>query len=115
MPRKPKDPAIDHDNPEWTEADFAKSKRFAPGTSLEAAVEEIKRGRGRPKTGNAKEAVKLRIDADVIERYGATGPGWQTKMNDALRRGMPRSKPWYGENAAGVKAAIEKVRKTGGR
>lgn len=56
---------------------------------------EIRQGdkvvkRGRPKSDNPKEAIKLRIDADVIERYRATGAGWQTKMNDVLREHAPR-------------------------
>jgi uncharacterized protein (DUF4415 family) len=28
----------------------------------------------------------LRIDADVVEHFRATGPGWQTRINDTLRR-----------------------------
>jgi uncharacterized protein (DUF4415 family) len=42
--------------------------------------------RGRPPSANPKQALKLRIDADVIEHFRATGPGWQTRINDALRR-----------------------------
>jgi uncharacterized protein (DUF4415 family) len=48
--------------------------------------------RGRPKADVTKVAIKLRVDPDVIERYRASGPGWQTKMNDALRRGAPRGR-----------------------
>jgi uncharacterized protein (DUF4415 family) len=42
--------------------------------------------RGRPPSDNPKQALKLRIDADVIEHFRATGPGWQTRINDTLRR-----------------------------
>src|SRR5215831_17245869 len=42
--------------------------------------------RGRPPSDNPKHALKLRIDADVVEHFRATGPGWQTRINDALRR-----------------------------
>jgi uncharacterized protein (DUF4415 family) len=42
--------------------------------------------RGRPLSANPKQALKLRIDADVVEYFRATGPGWQTRINDALRR-----------------------------
>jgi uncharacterized protein (DUF4415 family) len=42
--------------------------------------------RGRPPSDNPKKALKLRIDADVVEHFRATGPGWQTRINDALRR-----------------------------
>jgi uncharacterized protein (DUF4415 family) len=35
-----------------------------------------------------KEQIALRVDADVLERYKAGGPGWQTRMNAALRAGV---------------------------
>jgi uncharacterized protein (DUF4415 family) len=41
---------------------------------------------GRPPSENPKLALKLRIDPDVVEHFRATGPGWQTRINDALRR-----------------------------
>ena len=41
---------------------------------------------GRPKAANPKIAVSLRLDADVVEKFKATGPGWQSRMNAALRR-----------------------------
>lgn len=41
--------------------------------------------RGRP-TGSSKVAISLRIDADVLAKFKATGPGWQSRINDALRR-----------------------------
>ena len=42
--------------------------------------------RGRPPSDNPKQALKLRIDPDVVEYFRATGPGWQTRINDTLRR-----------------------------
>jgi uncharacterized protein (DUF4415 family) len=42
--------------------------------------------RGRPPSEHRKEAIKLRIDPDVLAYFRATGPGWQTRINDALRR-----------------------------
>lgn len=33
-----------------------------------------------------KKALTLRIDEDVIEKFRATGYGWQTRMNEALRK-----------------------------
>jgi len=42
-------------------------------------------GRGRPKSAAPKEAVKLRLDPDVLAHFRATGPGWQTRVNKALR------------------------------
>lgn len=33
-----------------------------------------------------KELVSLRIDQDVLEHFQAGGPGWQDRINDALRK-----------------------------
>ena len=35
---------------------------------------------------NARELVSLRIDRDVLEHFQESGPGWQDKINEALRR-----------------------------
>ncbi|WP_207458153.1 BrnA antitoxin family protein [Azospirillum sp. SYSU D00513] len=42
--------------------------------------------RGRPRLENPKQQVTLRLDAEVVERFKADGPGWQTRINDALRK-----------------------------
>ncbi len=42
--------------------------------------------RGRPKASNPKAMVTLRLDADVLTGLRATGPGWQTRANAALKR-----------------------------
>jgi len=41
--------------------------------------------RGRP-VGSAKQLVSLRLDKAVIDRFKAAGAGWQTRINDALRK-----------------------------
>lgn len=41
--------------------------------------------RGRPKAENPKKLVSMRLDADVVERLRASGPGWQSRANQALR------------------------------
>jgi uncharacterized protein (DUF4415 family) len=43
------------------------------------------RKRGRPAKPDAKVAVKLRLDPDVLAVLRATGPGWQTRVNQMLR------------------------------
>ena len=42
--------------------------------------------RGRPTMTNPKQAVKLRLDADVLAAYRKTGDGWQTRINTDLRK-----------------------------
>jgi uncharacterized protein (DUF4415 family) len=39
-----------------------------------------------PSLPNAKELVSLRIDRDVLDHFQEAGPGWQERINEALRR-----------------------------
>lgn len=48
-------------------------------------VEGHRPGRG-PQRAPTKRLVSLRLDPDVIEHFRATGPGWQSRINAALRR-----------------------------
>jgi uncharacterized protein (DUF4415 family) len=41
--------------------------------------------RGRPKGESTKQSLTVRYDADVIAAFKATGKGWQTRMNAALK------------------------------
>ncbi len=68
--------------PELTEADLKAADTYR-GATL------IRRGRGRPPVTQTKKLVTLRLDPDVVERWKASGPGWQTRMNAVLRRAMP--------------------------
>jgi uncharacterized protein (DUF4415 family) len=49
--------------------------------------------RGRPRLASPKVLVSIRYDADVIERFRATGEGWQTRMNDVLRVWLREHQP----------------------
>lgn len=42
--------------------------------------------RGRPRAANPKKPVSLRLDADVLDWFKRKGEGWQTKINDELRK-----------------------------
>jgi uncharacterized protein (DUF4415 family) len=73
---------FDDDNPEWTAADFAAAKT---GDAIPAHIRgAFPKTRGRPK-GSTKQLVSLRIDCDILERFRASGPGWQSRINEALR------------------------------
>lgn len=41
--------------------------------------------RGRPLGSGSKTQVTLRLDVEVLEAFRATGEGWQTRINDALK------------------------------
>jgi uncharacterized protein (DUF4415 family) len=40
----------------------------------------------KPSLPTAKELVSLRIDRDVLDYFQEEGPGWQERINEALRR-----------------------------
>ena len=50
-----------------------------------AGVEAYRKQRGRPAGSGTKEQVAIRFDRDVLAAFRAAGPGWQTRMNAALR------------------------------
>lgn len=83
MNKKPIPELVDDENPEWTDEMFKQSVRLdALPASLQAKL------RGRPKAAVTKEPVKLRLDADVLAALRASGDGWQTRINDALRASL---------------------------
>ena len=43
---------------------------------------------GRPRLANPKRAVNIRLDADLLEHFRASGPGWQSRVNEALRKAV---------------------------
>ena len=45
---------------------------------------------GRPKLANPRKLISIRLPEDVIERWRATGPGWQTRMADRLAKAAPK-------------------------
>ncbi len=81
----------DPDNPEWTEEDFARARPIEEVLPLEVIAANFPntyKRLGRPPLPAPKKAVKLRLDPDVLEGWLASGPGWQTRMNEALRRAL---------------------------
>jgi len=42
----------------------------------------------KPAIPNAKEMVSLRIDRDILDHFQNAGPGWQDRINDALRKAI---------------------------
>ena len=71
------------DNPEFTKEDFAKAKPFAEVFPELAA--SIRRGRG-PNKAPTKKLVSIRLSGQVLEAYKAMGPGWQSRIDQDLRR-----------------------------
>jgi uncharacterized protein (DUF4415 family) len=75
------------DSPELTEADFAKARPFSevfPGLSA-----SIRKGRG-PNKSPTKKLVSLRLSQEVISHFKSTGPGWQSRIDETLRKAVKR-------------------------
>lgn len=68
--------AADPDTVELTDADMAQLRPL----------------RGRPPLARPKAALTMRVDADVLDALKATGPGWQTRINDLLRDAVRRGR-----------------------
>ena len=64
----------------------AKEYRELPQlTSQMLSRAKVKKG-GRPRSLNPRQLISLRLPADVIARWKATGPGWQTRMAERLSK-----------------------------
>ncbi len=81
------EPVIDDEMPEWTEEDFARAKSIFAIPELAEFAEFIRKG-GRPTLPESvrKKRVSIMLDPDVLAHFRATGKGWQTRMNAALRK-----------------------------
>jgi uncharacterized protein (DUF4415 family) len=66
--------------------------RPATEDELRVGIKMARAQRGRP-AGSDKTQIALRVDNAVLDAFRATGKGWQTRMNDAL-------KDWLKEHAA---------------
>ncbi len=53
---------------------------------LSSPVAGVTHRQGRSPKPDSKVSVTLRLDRDVVERFKATGAGWRTRINDALRK-----------------------------
>lgn len=87
MPRKKPPggkPWVDPDDaPELTAADLGRADVYV-GERL------VRRGRGRPRSLAPKQQVTVRLDAGLLDALRATGPGWQTRLNDAVREWLAK-------------------------
>ena len=75
-------------------AEYDDAPEFSDEQLQTATLEIGGRPAGRPKLERPKQAINLRVDADVIDAFRADGAGWQTRMNEALRKaaGLKRSR-----------------------
>jgi uncharacterized protein (DUF4415 family) len=74
------------DAPELTEDFFHRAEIREGGKLIRAATGALTRA-GRPPVGAVpKQQVSLRLDQDVVSWFRAQGAGWQTRINEVLKR-----------------------------
>lgn len=76
---------------ELTAKDFAEFVTFSElPKSLQATLRAI--GKRGPQKAPTKKLVSLRLSPEVLDYYRATGPGWQTRIDQALKRVVARAR-----------------------
>jgi len=55
-------------------------------SELLASLPKRKHVQRGPQHAPVKKKISLRVDADVLAHYKATGPGWQSRVNEALKK-----------------------------
>lgn len=89
MSKRPNPELIDDENPEWSDADTKAAKTLS---ALPASLRRKIGGRG-PQKAPTKERVTIRLSPDVVDTFRATGDGWQTRINEALRDWLKTHSP----------------------
>ena len=92
--RKPNPEFVDDENPGLTEADFAQMRpaREVVPTVVEAYLQGKLGVRG-PQKAPTKEQINIRLSQSVLESFRATGDGWQTRIDEALKDWLKGHKP----------------------
>jgi uncharacterized protein (DUF4415 family) len=70
------------------------TEEWVAGADLRRGKKLVRRGR--PPMQNPKQLLSLRLPPDVIAGWKATGPGWQTRMADVLRKSTPKTRRHVG-------------------
>ncbi len=82
-------PAWDEDDlPEWTDAQLDRAQFSIGGKVIRPATGTLTKAGRPPQSAVAKRQLTLRIDPDVIAKFREGGPGWQGRMNAALRKAV---------------------------
>jgi uncharacterized protein (DUF4415 family) len=87
MSKRPDPEKLDDENPEWTDETSTQAIKFG---ELSGALQRKLSTRRGPQRSPTKVQTAVRYDQDVIEHFRAAGRGWQTRMNDALRRAIEK-------------------------
>ncbi len=75
------------DSPTLTKEELAHARPFSDAFP-ELAEKMRKNLGGRPPLARPKRAISIRLDQDVIDKFKASGPGWQGRINEVLKRSV---------------------------
>jgi uncharacterized protein (DUF4415 family) len=78
------------DAPEWNEEQFERAELAVGGKVVRPAQGTLSRPRGRPKKIDAKVHTRIRLSPKVLRHFRATGPGWQTRIDEVLTKWVER-------------------------
>jgi len=91
MKRKSDQRPTIRENPEWTNATFARARsaqEVLPEILGATNAKRMLKPRGRPKSGHPRTSISIRLPPETLARWKATGPGWQTRMAEALAKAI---------------------------
>lgn len=100
------------EHPDITDAQLATARPFAEAFPELAAT--FKRGRGRPKVENPKEQISIRLSAEVLDAFRATGDGWRGRIEEVLASSV-RSGHFKTGGRSGTTRRFMDVRPASGR
>ena len=82
---------VDDENPEWNEDDF---RAAIPFSALPESLQVKLRATGRSaQKASTKERITIRLSPEVVQRFRASGSGWQTRMDAALKDWLKEHSP----------------------
>lgn len=89
MSKKSRPELMDDENPEWTDEDITHARPASvalPRIFSTEIAQAMLKPRGRPRAEYPKERINIRLSHEVVEHFKATGDGWQTRIDAALRQ-----------------------------
>jgi len=94
MPKRSKPDSISQED--WDDVDSPplgddRLASMRPVRDVAPELIDMARKRGRPPVPKPKVAIKIRLSADVVARFRATGAGWQTRIDETLRKVLETS------------------------
>lgn len=88
MAKRPNPELLDNDNPQWTAKDVARARLardVLPELFGAQTANAMRKPRGRPPAEVVKDRITIRLSPDVTAAFRASGDGWQTRIDAALK------------------------------